>query len=131
MSVVKRAMLLLLLAAIGTNAAPEDCDGLNKTLPTADLHKVSLLVVRLVPETRRPAVLRGTVTAHSAVYNQQSDVSKTYLIQENIRMILFYTVSHFSTELFVCTKVLKFSLRKMEHERYCFHNCYKYITQQK
>ncbi|XP_038580316.1 saxitoxin and tetrodotoxin-binding protein 2-like isoform X2 [Micropterus salmoides] len=41
---VKRAVLLLLVvvAAIGTNAqpGPEDCDGLSKRLPTKDLHKV-------------------------------------------------------------------------------------------
>ncbi|XP_070778314.1 saxitoxin and tetrodotoxin-binding protein 1-like [Enoplosus armatus] len=42
MSVVMRAVLLLLVAAISTNAVPgpEDCDGLNKTLPTKDLHKI-------------------------------------------------------------------------------------------
>ncbi|KAK9527088.1 hypothetical protein VZT92_015750 [Zoarces viviparus] len=41
MNSVKRALLLLLLAAIGTNAAPgpEDCHSLKK-LPTLDPHKV-------------------------------------------------------------------------------------------
>lgn len=39
----KAVLLLLLLAALGSNAAPElDCDGLNKTLPAKDLHKVGL-----------------------------------------------------------------------------------------
>lgn len=53
MSVMKRVMLLLLLAAIGTNAAPgpENCDGLNITLPRKDLDKVSLLLVSSEPET--------------------------------------------------------------------------------
>ena len=39
---MKRVMLLLLLAAIGTNAAPgpENCDGLNITLPRKDLDKI-------------------------------------------------------------------------------------------
>ncbi|KAM6973900.1 saxitoxin and tetrodotoxin-binding protein 1-like [Tautogolabrus adspersus] len=40
MSLLKQAMLLLLLAAVGTYAAPEDCDGLNKTVPAKDLHKI-------------------------------------------------------------------------------------------
>uniref|UniRef100_A0A3Q3X491 Apolipoprotein M n=1 Tax=Mola mola TaxID=94237 RepID=A0A3Q3X491_MOLML len=45
---VKRAALLLLLlaavAALGSEAAPgPDCDGLNKTLPAARLHDVSIL----------------------------------------------------------------------------------------
>ncbi|TKS89226.1 Glutamate receptor ionotropic, kainate 5 [Collichthys lucidus] len=41
MSVVKQVMLLL-LAAISTNAAlgPEDCDGLNVTLPANQLHEI-------------------------------------------------------------------------------------------
>ncbi|XP_041811835.1 saxitoxin and tetrodotoxin-binding protein 1-like [Chelmon rostratus] len=44
MSVLKRAaLLLLLLAAIGTNADSDhnDCDILNRTLATKDLHKIS------------------------------------------------------------------------------------------
>lgn len=40
---MKHAVLLLMLAALGSNAAPDvDCDGLNKTLPAKDLHKVGL-----------------------------------------------------------------------------------------
>ncbi|KAG8004799.1 Saxitoxin and tetrodotoxin-binding protein 2 [Nibea albiflora] len=41
MSVVKQVVLLL-LAVIGTNArpGPEDCDGLNVTLPTSQLHEI-------------------------------------------------------------------------------------------
>lgn len=46
MSAVKRAVLLLMLAALGTEAAPgPDCDGLNRTLGKDDLHAVSLLPV--------------------------------------------------------------------------------------
>ncbi|XP_038580317.1 saxitoxin and tetrodotoxin-binding protein 1-like [Micropterus salmoides] len=42
MIVVKRVLLLLLLAAIGSDArpGPEDCDSLSKRLPTKDLHKI-------------------------------------------------------------------------------------------
>ncbi|XP_060889556.1 saxitoxin and tetrodotoxin-binding protein 1-like [Labrus mixtus] len=42
MTSLKKTMLLLLLlvAAVGTYAAPENCDGLNKTVPAKDLHKI-------------------------------------------------------------------------------------------
>ncbi|XP_038581346.1 saxitoxin and tetrodotoxin-binding protein 1-like [Micropterus salmoides] len=42
MIVVKRVLLLLLLAAIGSDArpGPEDCGSLSKRLPTKDLHKI-------------------------------------------------------------------------------------------
>ncbi|XP_023252717.1 saxitoxin and tetrodotoxin-binding protein 1-like [Seriola lalandi dorsalis] len=40
--VVKQTVLLLLLAAIGCNAAPaaDECEGLHKTLPAKDLHTI-------------------------------------------------------------------------------------------
>nr|XP_020484129.1 saxitoxin and tetrodotoxin-binding protein 1-like isoform X2 [Labrus bergylta] len=40
MTLLKKTMLLLLVAAVGTYAALEDCDGLNKTVPAKDLHKI-------------------------------------------------------------------------------------------
>lgn len=48
MSALKRVVLLLMLVALGTEAAPgPDCDGLNRTLGKDDLHTVSLLPVHM------------------------------------------------------------------------------------
>ncbi|XP_035849348.1 saxitoxin and tetrodotoxin-binding protein 1-like [Sander lucioperca] len=82
MSVVKRAVLLmLLLAAIGSfaTAGPEDCHGLNVTLQTKDIHKVSLILLLQLG-------LKGGTHTHTHTHilclNRLNDDNKTVTVTE-------------------------------------------------
>ncbi|KAF1382111.1 hypothetical protein PFLUV_G00161060 [Perca fluviatilis] len=84
MSVVKRAVLLtLLLAAIGSSAAadPEDCNGLNVTLQTKDIHKIFgdwVLVWSVTDHDQGNALIRNVTSSH--VELRLHDDNKTVMV---------------------------------------------------
>ncbi|KAI3359018.1 hypothetical protein L3Q82_015401, partial [Scortum barcoo] len=112
MSVVKRAMLpMLLLAAIGANAAPgpEDCDGLNKTLPATDLHKISgnwVLVWSVAVTELGSAMLANLSSSYvelqllpdskTIVYNESNKFNDKSCIKYLINMTMPTDFSHFN-----------------------------------
>ncbi|XP_054461598.1 saxitoxin and tetrodotoxin-binding protein 1-like isoform X2 [Anoplopoma fimbria] len=80
MSAMKRAVLLLLVAAFGTNAAPEDCHSLKKLSPS-DLHEIY-----------GDWVLVWSVTDHQEGWDLVANISSSHvelrLHQDNTTIIL-------------------------------------------
>ncbi|KAM6904209.1 saxitoxin and tetrodotoxin-binding protein 1-like [Lycodopsis pacificus] len=89
MNSVKRALLLLLLAAIGTNAAPgpEDCHSLKK-LTTLDLHKVygDWVMVWSVADHQEALDLLQNISSSHVEFRRHQDNTTVLFKERNLLM---------------------------------------------
>ncbi|XP_041665802.1 saxitoxin and tetrodotoxin-binding protein 1-like [Cheilinus undulatus] len=79
MSFVKQSLLLLLLAAVSTYATTEDCDGLNRTLPISDFHKIlgNWVLVWAVSDTEN-FEMENFTNSHVEIHLQSDNVTVSY-----------------------------------------------------